>query len=286
MILLAGAAGSTSRELVGALAAKELRLKALVSDPDKAALSLGAGIELAAGDLSRPETLKPALQNVEKMLLLSSPGPGGVERDRNVIRASKEAGVRHIVKLSALGASPASPINLARWHGLVEQELEGSGVAFTHLRPNWFMSNALRFVPAILAQGAFFAPMGNAKVSMVDVRDVADVAAVVLSEKGHEGIAYSITGPEALSFHDVAAQISQVIGTSVEYRDVTPEEAAARLRAQKVSDWLVEGLVGYYAAFRAGLGSQVTETVPRLARRPGRTFKDFVQSNLKSFGRV
>src|SRR5262249_50937076 len=139
------------------------------------------------------------------------------------VDAALRAGVKHIVKLSQYHASSDSPVRFLRYHAAVEQKVRDSGLAYTFLRPNLFMQSLLAFREPIMMQGAFYAAVGNAKVSIVDVRDIASTAVAALTEDGHEGKIYDITGPESLSHYEMAERLSSAIGRPVQFVDVPPE---------------------------------------------------------------
>src|SRR5437764_9809232 len=148
----------------------------------------------ARGDLDDSDSLLAAMEGVEKVFLLCPVSQKQTELEANVVEAAKKAGVGHLVKFSVLHASPQSASQLLRWHGQTEQHIRASGIPFTFLRPNIFMQEILRQAAAIKSQGAFYQPFGpDVRLSFVDVRDNAAVAAKVLSESGHEGKVYELT---------------------------------------------------------------------------------------------
>ena len=283
MILVTGATGNTGMEVVRQLRARGAKVRALVRNPDKAPTIAGGGVEMAPGDLDKPETLGQALKGIEKVFLLSAADERQVELQGNLVHAAKAAGVRHIVKMSALGAALNSPVSFGRWHAQTEAQIEKSGMAFTHLRPHFFMQNTLMFAASIAKDGAFHAPMKEAKISLVDTRDIAAVAAVALTTAGHEGKAYEITGPEALSFSDLASKIGAAAGKSVKYVNVSPDAAHQDMRAMGMHDWMADALVALYVVFAAGQASGVSEIVQRVTGQPGRTFDQFAKEHAHIF---
>jgi uncharacterized protein YbjT (DUF2867 family) len=175
-------------------------------------------VEFVNGDFDDASSLDAVLAGVEQAFPLSPSSPEQVARETNFIRAAKRAGVRHVVKFSILGAAPDSPSRLIRRHGEAEQVLEDSGIAFTTLRPHYFMQNLLWYIDDIKSQGVFYASLPETyKHSHVAARDNAAVAAAALTEPGHEGKVYHITGSEALTYRDVAEMLSQAIGKKVRY---------------------------------------------------------------------
>jgi uncharacterized protein YbjT (DUF2867 family) len=283
MILVTGATGRTGRALVEQLMKMRAPVRALVRDRAKAVDLAAAGVEVAVADLGQPKTLAPVLSGVRAAYLVTAADPQQVMLHSNFILAAKLAGVRHIVRHSVRGADSGSPVKLARWHAASQKELESSGVAWTHLQPVYNMQNFLRFAPTIQSQGAFFAPMRDARLSMVDARDVADVAAAVLTGSGHEGQTYIITGPEALTFADAARQLSRSLGTPVRYVDLALEAAHGAFLQMGMPEWYADDLAALYAFYNSGAGSLVTDTVPRFAGHAGRTFLQFARDYRFSF---
>ncbi|HZE89355.1 MAG TPA: SDR family oxidoreductase [Verrucomicrobiae bacterium] len=284
MILVTGATGNTGMEVVRQVTARGGRVRALVRSPEKAVtVTGGGGIETAAGDLAHPETLARALAGIEKVFLLSTGDPRQVELQGNLVVAAKKSGVKHIVKMSALGAALNSPSALARWHAQTENQIEKSGMAFTHLRPHFFMQNVLMFAPTIAKDGSMYAPMRDGRIGLVDTRDIAAVAAVALTGPGHEGKAYDITGPEALSFADLAAKVGAATGRSVKYVDVPPAAAKQAMLGMGMKEWMADNMIAIYGGFAEGHAAAVTDIVPRVTGRPGRTFDQFVKEYAHAF---
>ncbi len=283
MILVTGATGTTGSAVVRALAAAGVPVRAFVRDAGKAATLRLPGVEIAVGDLDHPETLVPALDGVDHLFLLTPVDPRQVEQQGHAVDAAQRAGVRHVVKLSVLGAGLDASLSLARWHGQTEKQIEQSGMAWTHLRPHYFMQNTLGFAASIAARGAIHAPMRDGRIGLVDTRDIAAVAACVLTRSGHEGKAYDITGPEALSFHDIAARIGEATGRAVTYVDVSPSDAEKFLLAGGMPAWLADTLVGLYGIFAAGHASATTRVIEDVTGRPARTFAQFAAEHARVF---
>lgn len=283
MILVTGATGKTGRALVKRLVALGVPVRALVRDRAKAADLEAPGVELAIADLEKPNTLPPALHGISKAYLVTPAGPAQVMLHGNFIRAAHLAGVRHIVRHSVRGADAGSPVKLARWHAASQSELEASGMDWTHLQPVYNMQNFLTFAPTIRSHRAFHAPMKDAAVSMVDARDIADVAAAVLIGNGHERTTYVITGPEPLTFADAARHLSAALGTQVRYVDVEPHDAQAAWLKHGMPEWYAEDLVGLYAFYRTGAGAVVSDAVARLTGQAGRSFRQFAGDYARTF---
>lgn len=285
MILLTGGTGTTGREIVRELAAAGAKqVRALVRNAEKAAFIREAGFEVVEGDFDRPETLEAALAGAERALLLTAPDPRTVEHQRGFIEAAKRAGTRHVVKLSAIGADASAPDGFGRWHGQAEDLLKASGLAWTMLRPNTFMQNLLGQARAIADEGVIYQPVGDARASFVDARDIAAVAARALVEEGHEGKSYVVTGPEALSYGEVAEKLSAATGRPVRYVSITPGEFRAGALAAGLPEWLADALAVLNENFAAGDLSQVTNVVREVGGREPRTFDEFARDHAGAFG--
>ena len=210
MILVTGATGRTSGEVLKALLAMGEQVRALVRDPQTAGAIQGPGVELVVGDLEKPETWDAASQGVEKVFLLSPEGPQMAELHGKFADAAKRAGVRHLVRMSMLVSNPDSPLVIAKWHGEADQSVANSGIPYTIIRPAPFMQIILGSAPMIASDGMFSGAQGEGKVGVIDTRDIGNVVATVLTSDGHEGKTYPLTGPEALSMGEMAGKLSAV----------------------------------------------------------------------------
>lgn len=287
MILVTGATGTTGREVVGELRDSGAgRVRALVRDAGRASFIREAGFETFEGDFDRPETLGGALEGVERALLLTGPSPQTFEHQRAFVEAARRAGVRHVVKVSAFGADPGAPEGFGRWHGQAEELLKSSGLAWTMLRPNFFMQNLLGQAGQIAATGAIHQPLGEARASFVDARDIAAVAARALTEAGHEGQTYTLTGPEALSYAEVAAKLSEAAGRRLTYVAITPEQFRAHMLGAGFPEWLVSALESLNELFASGRAAEVTDDVRRVAGRGPITFDGFARDHAAAFKAV
>src|SRR5713226_870214 len=198
MILVTGASGTVGKALLKEVARSGAKHRAMYRSPDEAAKA-PAGTATVIADFAKKETLAAALRDVVSVYLVCSPVPDLVQLEGNVIEASVAAGVKHIVLNSALGAGDYAN-SFPSWHRKVEDKLKGAGIPFTILRPNSFHQNVLTyFAPSIRAQALFYSSMGNARVSFLDVRDIAVVAAKVLAGGEYSGKTYELNGPEALA---------------------------------------------------------------------------------------
>ena len=283
-ILITGATGTIGSDLVEKLAAAKVGARALVRSRAKAERIEALGLETVIGDFEQPDTLRAALDGVEKVFLLSAPEERQAELQSNLIQAARSAGVRHIVKLSAIGVgSGLESISLGRLHRQTEEELERSGIAYTHLRPNGFMQNSFMFAQTIRTQDAFYAPLGDARVSYVDARDVSTVAFKTLTEEGHENQAYEITGPEALSYHDMAREFSSALGREVKYVEVPMEAARGAMLGMGMQQWLANALTELFNFYGEGRADKVTGIVRQVTGKEPITFSQFAKDYARAF---
>lgn len=250
MIALTGSTGKIGRELVRELKAAGAEFKVVARDPMKAAAALG-GVSAVAGDFERPESLAPALEGADKAFLLPPTDPAQPGWEKSFVAAAKKAGVRHVVKLSVAGAAKDTPVRIGRWHWEGEEELKGSGLAWTMLQPSFFHQNFLGNAATIKTQGAFYGAMGTGKVSMVDARDIAAAAAVALTKPGHDGKSYLLaTG--AYTYQEAAEVFSKGLGRKVSYVDVGPDKARSSMVSAGLPEWYADALLELFAAVRAG----------------------------------
>jgi uncharacterized protein YbjT (DUF2867 family) len=216
-------------------------------------------------------------------MLISSADPMMVEVQSNFIDAAAKAGVEHVVKLSGIMPELDSPFRFARMHGEIERRLEASGMAFTHLRAGEFMHAYFRQVPSIVATGRLLLPMEDARIASIDVGDIAEVAATVLTGPGHEGRIYPLTGPEALSMADVADKLSAATGRRIEYVNVPPEEATRARLAAGMSPFAAEALAELFAERRKGKEAQVSPVVQTMLGRRATSFDEFAVRHAATF---
>lgn len=284
MILVTGATGLNGTALVRKLSAKGVPLRALVRSAAKAAeIAALPNVEIAIADMAKPETLPAALAGVDRAMLNSSADPAMVEVQSNFVAAAAKAGVRHVVKLSGIMPELDSPFRFARMHGEIEKRLEASGMAFTHLRAGEFMPSYFRQVPMILAKGALFLPMENQRIASIDIGDLAEIAALVLTNPGHEGKIYPLTGPEALTMTEVAERLSAATGKTIKYINVPPEDVRKAQLAAGVPPYIADALAELFAERRKGKESQVWPIAQTLLGRRPTSFAEFAARNAAIF---
>ena len=280
MILVIGGRSKVGAALIGELLGRGERVRALVRAGEPAGHRATAA-EIVTGDLADEGSLVTAMAGVEKVFLLSSPHPDAVGWHRNAIDAARRTQVQLLVRSSILGADRESPAEFISAHTTCDRYLEDSGLPYVIVRPNLFLQNIPEStIPSIDASGTFYADAGEARISMVDTRDVAAVAAVALTEPGHAGAHFDVTGPEALSYTDVAAKLTSALGRRIGYVDVPDDAVRQALLGAGLTAWFAGALVGLYQDYRRsgtdGYAAQVTDTVDRLTGRPARSLDDLL----------
>ena len=272
MILITGASGNIGREVLKQALAVGLNIRATFQSPDIAAKA-PAGLEGVIMDYAKPETIRPALHGVEKIFLVGPPVRDLPAMEANFIKEVRATGRQHIVKLSALGGRESM---FPSGHRDSEENIEASGVPYTFLRPNGFMQNLVNYdAGTIRSQNAFYGCQGNGAVSVIDIRDIAAVAVIVLVATGHEGKSYSLTGSEALTNGHVAEKISRIAGRKINYVDMAPAEFKKAILSGGMPEWSADALVDLQRLYREGKASLLTDDVERLTGRKPITFDQF-----------
>ena len=287
MILVTGASGLVGGEVVRQLAGQQVPVRALVRDPARAPdLAALPGVEIVTGDLGRPESLGPALEDVGQAVLISSSDATMAEVQNSFIDTAARAGVGHVVKLSGIIPGLDSPFRFARMHAEIEEHLAVSGLTYTMLRAGEFMQAYFRQVPNIVGRHELRLPMADQRIASIDIVNIVDIAAVavrVLTGTGHENQTYPITGPQALTMAEVAAIFSEAIGTTIRYVDVPPEAARQAQLDAGMPLYLADGLAELFAERRAGKESVVSAVTPALLGRPATSFAEFAAGNARVF---
>lgn len=273
-VLVTGATGNTGSVLVPALLEKGVNVRAFVRDEAKAQPLKEAGAEITVGDLERPDTITPALEGVDRVYLLTWNGPPQAEHAINVIEAAREAGQPHIVRHSMWGSENSRIVQQGQQ---VEEELKSSGLPWTLLRPTFFMQNLLMSAQTIASEGEMYWPLEDAEISMIDIRDIVDSAVAVLTEDGHEGETYTLTGPEAITFHEAADALSQALDRDVDYVSVPDEAAQQAMLDMGMHEFVAKGYVELFEGFRAGFADHATDDVEELKGQRARSIKQFAR---------
>ena len=282
MILLTGVTGKTGGETARQLLQKGAKLRAIVRNEAKAVELKAAGVELVVGDVSDAETVKRALQGTEKAFLTLPNGRNQEAQEKQFTDLAVAAGIKHLVKMSSMEAVAHAKTPIPRGHWAVEEYIRGSGLDWTMVKPNFFMQNLLSSAASIKAQRRLSLPMGNGTTGMADIRDIGAVCAEVLTGKGHAGQSYEITGPEVLTFHDVADRFSEVLGVKIEYVPMPMEQFRERMK-NVLEPWHLNAVCELFREIdEIGL-DHTTDTFRTLLGREPISLRQFIRDHLASF---
>lgn len=283
-ILITGATGNIGTELTKQLAERQVPFRAMVrSRQGGGALAELAGAELVIADFNNEKAVASALQGIERAFLLTPSSEQAEAQQLTFVDTARRLGTKHVVKMSQWAADANSPVRFLRYHAAVEEKIKDSGIAYTFLRPNLFMQGLLGFRGTIVKQGRFFASISEAKISAVDVRDVAAVAAAALTQKGHEGKTWNITGPEALTHREMADKLSDALGRLIRFEEVPQQTMREALVGVGFPDWQADGLIEDYAHYARGEASRVMTGVEDATGKPPRAFDEFVRDYAPAF---
>lgn len=275
-ILVTGATGNVGAEVVKALAARGAPVRAAALDAVDARRVPPGCEDVVFFDFGDPATYGPAFDRVNRLFLMRPPAIGDVAAYLfPVIDYAAAHGVEHVVFLSLIGVEGNRRVP----HYAVEQHIAQSGLPHTMLRPSFFMQNLNTiYCEDIRDRGEIFIPAGWGRTSFVDVRDIGQVAAVVLTEPGHLNQAYALTGPEALNYFEVASVFSQVLGRQIVYRKPSFQAYTRRLVELGFPQSYIDVQRMLYLPIRMGLGKRLTAEVERLLGRPPYTMRDYAQA--------
>jgi len=283
-VLVTSATSNVGVPLVKQLAAQGVNVRAAVRSISKAQALKASGVELVEMDLDKPETIPQAFAGVDKVFLTTPIAENMVETEAMCLEAAKNAGVKHIVKLSIMGVGFEPPISLGQLHQKGEENIAASGITYTFLRPNSFHQNYDTYVgQTIRTQNTFYLPLGNAKISFVDTRDIAAVAVAALTQTGHEGRIYQITGSEALSNDEVASILSNILGREINYVAVSEDATKQALLTTGMPEARCELVLGLYARQAQGDYSNVSPVVEQVTGARGITFEQYVRDFAEVF---
>lgn len=282
MICITGAGGTVGSAVIKKLESVKAPFRAAYFSEEKAQAAKKRGIDTAIIDYNQPETLRKAFQGCNKLFLLGPNDINQTQLELNAVEAANSSGVQHIVKQSVMGAE-GETFSLAQVHRPVEKAIESSGMTWTFLRPNSFMQNVVTFMgPTIKAEAAFFSASGEAKISHVDVRDIARVAMKVLTDPGHAGKAYTLTGPAALTYDDLANELSEVLGWKIRHVNLSPADYKQGMLAEGMPEALADRMLDLERYFREDQGSRITEEIRQVTGNDPRRFSQYAHDHASS----
>lgn len=275
-VLVTGGTGNVGRQALQALLrAKGLKVRALVRDPTKTQWISESGGEIVQGDLDDTASVARALRDVQTLLFITPPGARSAEQANPVVSLARQAGVQKVVRLSAIKASEDGPTDNTRQHALTERAIRESGMRYVFLRPNYFMQNLLGSVGSILGEGKLYAGMADARIALIDARDVGDALAAATLTDRFDGSVHELSGPKSITHGEVAAAIGSVLVQEVAYVPLPPEAVGENLRSLGVDDWTVQLIVDYSRAYTRGFGDFVTNSVQQITGHAPRNIATF-----------
>lgn len=286
-ILVTGATGSTGQSLWHALARRAVPARAMIRKPADVNRFTGPLTDAVVADFDDGASVANALTGIDRAYLVTPSSERAEAQQLHFVEAAARAGVRHVAVLSQLGAREDSPVRYLRYHAAVENRVRELGIGHTFLRPNLYFQGLLAFGPSIARDGTFGAPIGDARVSAIDVFDIGEVAASVLAATTPEDVSpedntLTLTGPQALTHAEMADSLSDALGRRVTFTDV-PAEAFAAVLQEVLPPWQVGGTVEDYAHYRRGEAEAVSSAVQDVTGRRPRTFDEFVRDNITAF---
>ncbi|MGF6881673.1 uncharacterized protein YbjT (DUF2867 family) [Nocardia sp. GAS34] len=281
MILVTGATGTVGSEVVRQLAKRGEKVRALTRNPGAA--KLPEGVEVVRGDYAEPESLAAAMSGVEAAFLVGVLDPGQPGGDPALVAAARAAGVRRVVKLSAIGTGDPDLGVFATWHMPGEQAVRDSGLGWTILRPSQFAANTLAWAEAVCAGEAVPVRTGTGRQGTIDPRDIAEVAVRALLSDDHAGRTYTLTGPAALSEPEQAFVLAAVLERPVTMRELPLAAVRAAMRERGMTDGFIDGALAGAEYIRSGGNTTLTDDVREVLGRPPRAYEEWVRDHRAAF---
>ena len=280
-VLVTGATGNTGSLLVPQLLQADVDVRVFVRDEAKAKAYKDSGAEVIVGDLDKPETILPAVKDVDKIYLLTWNGETQLQQAKNVIEAAKQAGKPHIIRHSMWGSENSRIIKQGYE---IDEIIKSSGLPWTILKPTFYMQNTMMAAQTITSDGVIYWDMKDGKLGTIDVRDIADSAFAVITGEGHEGKDYILTGPEAISFNDIAETFSRVLDKEVKYVNVPGEASFQAMVGMGIPEWIAHGYAELSEGFSNNFANSTTKNVEILTGHPARSFEEFANDFAQVFG--
>ena len=279
MILITGATGKTGSATAKSLGEKGETFRALIRNEEKKEGLESLGGEVVIGSIENTEVVNQSMQGVKTVLVLLPNSESQLALEKQLVDSAKQAGVERIVKMSSIEATPDATSPIPKLHLESEEYIKQSGLAWTMIKPNFYMQNLLASAGTIKEQGKIFLPMGDGKTGMIDTTDVGKVLAKVLSEDGHESMNHEITGPEILSFYEVAEIFSQGLGKQVDYVDVPMDAYKETLGQFLTNQWHLDAVIDLFKGIAEGGIEDKTDAFNELMGETPKSLSQFLAEN-------
>ena len=279
MILITGATGKTGSATAKSLGEKGERFRALIRNEEKKEGLESLGGEVVIGSIENTDVVNQSMQGVKTVLVLLPNSESQLALEKQLVDSAKQAGVERIVKMSSIEATPDATSPIPKLHLESEEYIKQSGLAWTMIKPNFYMQNLLASAGTIKDQGKIFLPMGEGKTGMIDTTDVGKVIAKVLSEDGHESMNHEITGPEILSFYEVAEIFSKALGKQVDYVDVPMDAYKETLGQFLTNQWHLDAVIDLFKGIAEGGIEDKTDTFNELTGETPKSLSQFLAEN-------
>jgi uncharacterized protein YbjT (DUF2867 family) len=281
--LITGATGTVGSLVVHGLLARKAKVRIFVRDREKAVARFGGQVEVFTGNLADAGSLRAGLEGADAVFLVNS-GPDLAAHDEAAANVAKESGVAHLVKLSSYDALEC--VGTGKWHARGEAAIRASGVPFTFVQPSGFMSNALFWARSIQGEGVVRACTGEGRIPFIHPRDIADVATEALTSPRLRGESLAITGPEALSYGEMAARIGAAIGKTIRFQAISEDEVHQSMLKSGDSQAVIDAHLSIYRSIREQRLAGVTDGVQRVLGRKPITFDEWAEQNAAAFAEL
>jgi uncharacterized protein YbjT (DUF2867 family)/predicted ester cyclase len=288
-VAVTGATGTTGKQLIDVLLARGMDVRAIVRDGAKAGQFKGAGVSVAIADLTdlkATSAFEAALKDCSALYICHPISDNVAKPVEALLKAAKSQGVKHVCRISVSGTSATSPIEGGRQHFFADEAVKAGGIPWTILQPNFFMDNLFKFSLDSIKSGSVYGSAADGKVSYIDSRDIADVAAVVFAEgpSKHGGKSYVLTGAEALTEVEVYKMVSEATGKEVKYINITPEQQKETVTKMGLPPFLIETVCGLDGIKRSGVASGIAPTVKEITGKEPRRYRAYIQENAAKLG--
>ena len=283
MILVTGATGKTGGAVVRELAAHEIPFRMFVRNPDKVSSLKELGAEIAFGDMADKAAVNDALKGCDKAVIIMANGEQQLTMEKLFTDCAVVAGVQHLVKLSSMESEPGTTKPIPAMHVASEDHIRESGMNWTMIRPTFFTQNFLSAARTIQSSDEINLALGNAIVAPTDIRDVAEVMRLVLTQDVHLNQSYDLTGPEALSLVQAAEKFSNVLGRKIKYVPQSVEDFRKVLTQVGLPEWRVNAVCDEFSLLSDKASMHTTDTMQQILGRAPTSVEQFVEDHIAIF---